>query len=378
MCRVFSTNASAARYHHALLGCALPLLWLGCSESPGSAGPTDPWHAQPGPDCGSAAEGLGRVWLSDDAAATLVERPLYCLSGDGTLTGMLVSTIRSDGASLAQSGAEDYRYDLDHPAVNEVQAYFSTLSMASYFVRRTALTLPPKVEIAIETDRHVQLSEYRDGRVVVGLGSLVPARLPLGLFQRMYALHALAPYRDQFDEVVEAALADALSAGFRDEASVLRLEQLDLPKALLMSEAIAGVARRYFERSADNAYRYPEDVVSRDEFCEVISMAGSMVSLVPAALQARCRQLSPEAGKEAEPALTGRILLGALFDIAQQIGRDTMLRAVVDALEAARGGTDRLSMTGFAAALVDVFESGAEKAVAEAVFRERGLRRAGP
>jgi hypothetical protein len=341
--------------------------------------PPSAWAQPPAPACPQATTGVGEVWLDDPDDMSLVERPLYCLSGTGQLKGTFVSDIAPDSWQPAQEDDDHFVYTMGDAHLHEVQAYYAVMGMVGTYQALMSTGEPSPIQIEIgERKSFAQSHYYLPDLLIVGLKGVKPDMVPIQILCHEYGHHLIMSRVPKIEQLLNEALADYLAAAFTGNPRILSLDRLDVPQAVLDDPQALAIAARYLERTVDNDLTYPDDVVTNEKLCQTIQQAADTfppdTELVPESRLAECKSLSPQELTEPEPHRTGAILAGALWQLREQLGAAVVNELIFDALAVQKPAA--LSFLTFDDALVEADRArhdGAHVAAIRQVFDARGL-----
>ena len=207
--------------------------------------------------------GVGNVFPVE-SPGTVAERELPCLNGDGTLRGYLVASI---GSSLVGSdgyepaSAEDLRfmYEPGDPRFDEVQAYYLIAGMAGWVASSLESTSASAQtlevlrtdEVLLDYDNPEVVSRQWCGLLTLGMQRITDDRVNADVLLHEFGHHVVYSLnRNLENSMLHEGLADYLAAAFTDDSTI---EPSESPA---------------FDRSLENDHSAPEDVITRQEYCQ--------------------------------------------------------------------------------------------------------------
>jgi hypothetical protein len=343
------------------------------------SGPPSAWVQPPPPDCPGMVTGTGDIWLDDPGEMSLVERPLYCLDPDeDRLAGLFITEIKPDSWQPASDKDRRFFFDLYDPHLHEVQVYYAVLGMVGYYRPLMSTSEPPPIRIELSANRSFTHSHYYlPDRLIIALGGVEPAMVPLQILCHEYAHHLIMRRIPTIDQLLNEGLADYLAAAFTENPRILSLDRLELPPEVQQDPEKLAVAARYLERSVDNELTYPEDLVTQGGLCETFKEAAAVFPagspLVPDQKLQQCASMSQQELASPEPHRTGVILAGALWSLRSRLGAPTVNALVLEVLGEKPSSMTFLTFDDSLVKADQALHGGANVEAIRQVFDGRGL-----
>ncbi len=268
--------------------------------------------------------GRGHVFPLD-APDAVAERDLLCLEGDGTLRGYFVAGVGSSlegtsGYEAAHSPIHSFLYTAGEPRFDEVQAYYVTTSMIAWVMAHLddPVALEPSVdvlrgdEVLLDYGRAEVESRQWCSLMTMGMQRVTAPAVNVDVLAHELGHHIVMSLNSAIENsMLHEGLADYLAASFTNDPV---LESSEWPT---------------FDRSLEEERIAPDDIITREEYCQLLYdalHADSLETIYPGLLDALVFCLGGTAEEREAPAhhYAGVIVASALWQIRGRVGEEVL------------------------------------------------------